>query len=71
MKEQIKKALKTQRYNFSHLADRMGYTKTHLSNVLNKKHKAPKRFFFTSCACLNEMTGSTFTTEDFKEYTND
>jgi lambda repressor-like predicted transcriptional regulator len=69
MKDEIKKALKTKRYKLYHLADQMGYTKAHLYNVLNKKHKAPKQFIFTLCACLNEMTGSTFTTEDFKEYT--
>jgi hypothetical protein len=69
MKQQIKEALKKERYNFGHLADQMGYDSTYLSRVLNKKCKAPKRFFFTLCACLNEMTGSTFTTEDFKEYT--
>lgn len=71
MKDEIKKALKTQRYTFSHLADRMGYTRPYLSMILNKKCKAPRRFFFTLCACLNEMTGSTFTTQDFKEYIND
>ena len=71
MKDQIKEALKKERYNFGHLAERMGYTHTYLSKVLNKKIQAPTRFFFILCACLNEMTESTFTTEDFKEYTND
>ena len=71
MKDQIKQALKKERYNFRHLADHMGYTRNYVSNVLNKNYKAPKRFFFLLCASVNEMTGSTFTTEDFKEYIND
>ena len=71
MKDQVKQALKKERYNFSHLSDRMGYTRAHISNVLNKKQKASKRFFFILCACLNDMTGSNFTTQDFKEYIND
>ena len=71
MKEQVKEALKKERYNFGHLADRMGYTLGYLSKVLNGKHKASKKFFYVLCACLNEMTGSTFTTQDFKEYIDD
>ena len=69
MKDQVKEALKKERYNFGHLADNMGYDSTYLSKVLNGKLQAPNRFFFILCASLNEMTGSTFTTEDFKEYT--
>lgn len=71
MKDQIKKALKKERYNFGHLADRMGYTLGYLSKILNGKVKAPEKFFFILCACLNEMTDSNFTTQDFKEYIND
>ena len=68
MKDQIKQALKSERYNFTHLADHMGYTRVYVSNVLNKKYKAPKRFFFLLCASLNDMTGSNFKTSDFEEY---
>ena len=71
MKQQVKEALKKERYNFGHLADHMGYTSAYLSKVLNGKLQAPNRFFFILCASLNEMTGSTFTTQDFKEYIND
>ncbi len=71
MKDQIKTALKKERYNFQHLADRMGYDNSYVSRVLNGQRKAPKRFVFLLCACLNEMTGSTFTTQDFEEYIND
>jgi len=68
MKDQIKEALKKERYNFGHLAERMGYHQAYLSRVLNKQCKAPKRFFFLLCASLNDMTESTFTISDFKEY---
>ena len=71
MKEQVKEALKKERYNFRNLSELMGYDNSYLSRVLNKQVKAPRRFFFILCACLNEMTGSTFTIEDFKEYIND
>lgn len=68
MKDQIRAALKSNRYNLTHLADNMGYSLTHLSNVLNKKNKASKPFIFLLCATVNNMTGSTFTTNDFQEY---
>tara|TARA_R100001443_G_scaffold20525_1_gene32570 strand:- start:6120 stop:6335 length:216 start_codon:yes stop_codon:yes gene_type:complete len=71
MKEQVKEALKKERYNYGHLANKMGYNRAYLTMIFNKQRKAPKRFFFILCACLNEMTGSTFTIEDFKEYIND
>ena len=68
MKDQIKQALKEKRYTLGDLADRMGYTLTHLSLVLNKRRPGNIRFFWILCATLNNMTGSTFTTNDFKEY---
>ena len=68
MIDQIKEALKKERYNFRHLADQFGYSQSYISTVLNGKRKAPKRFFFLLCASLNDMTGSTFTTSDFEEY---
>ena len=71
MKEQVKEALKKERYNFGHLADKMGYHRSYLTMIFNKKQKASEKFFFILCACLNEMTSSTFTTQDFKEYIND
>jgi hypothetical protein len=67
MKEKVKQALKSERYSFHHLASSTAY----LSKIFNKKQKAPERFFFILCACLNDMTGSSFTTQDFKEYIND
>jgi transcriptional regulator with XRE-family HTH domain len=71
MKEKVKQSLKSERYSFHHLASRMGYSTAYLSKIFNKKQKAPERFFFILCACLNDMTGSSFTTQDFKEYIND
>ena len=68
MKDQIQKTLKEQRYTFGNLADSMGYTQQHLSNVLNHKTPGSTRFFFILCATINNMTGSTFTTNDFQEY---
>jgi len=68
MKKRIQAALKEKRYNFSHLADHMGCSPSHLSNVFSGRHKASKSFIFLLCATVNDMTGSTFTTNDFKEY---
>lgn len=68
MKDQVKNALRSKRYNLKHLADHMGCNYTHLSNVLNKQRFGSKSFIFLLCATVNNMTGSTFTTSDFQEY---
>ena len=68
MKDQIQQTLKEQRYTFGHLADSMGYTQQHLSNVLNHKTPGSTRFFFILCSTLNNMCGSSYTTQDFDEY---
>jgi len=68
MKDQIQKTLKEKRYTFGHLADSMGYTQQHLSNVLNHKTPGSTRFFFILCSTLNHMCGSSYTTQDFDEY---
>ena len=68
MKDRIQQTLKKQRYTFGNLADSMGYTQQHLSNVLNHKTPGSTRFFFILCATINDMCGSSYTTQDFDEY---
>lgn len=68
MKDQIKATLKENRYNLGHLCHHMGYSKTHVSLVLNKKRPGTLRFFFILCATINEMCGSSYTTHDFEDY---